>query len=68
MIMQSKKFFHEILLENGDVIEVSLIKKKIDIQVYKRNIKGESSLVFDTNFTTEEAKVLMDVLKELIND
>ena len=67
--MKTKRSFIEIVQENGNVLEVSLIKNKIDIQVYKRTKKpDELFLSFDTSFTKGEAKELIEVLQELINE
>ena len=64
----TKRFFTELVLENGDTVEVSLIRNKIDIQVYHRNHKGESILVFDTKFTKEETQELIKILQEMLHD
>jgi hypothetical protein len=65
--MKTKKSFIEYRLENGGVIEVSVVRGKIDFQLYRQD-KNQMELFGDTVLTKSEAKELATILQELAND
>ena len=65
--MKTKKSYIEYRLENGCVIEVSVVRGKIDFQLYRQD-KNQMELFGDTVLTKSEAKELAKILQELSND
>jgi len=64
--MKTKRSFIEFRLENGHVIEVSFVRGKIDLQLYRQD-KKQLELFGDTVLTKAEAIELASILKELSN-
>lgn len=66
--MKTKRSYIEYRLENGAVIEVSLVKGKIDFQLYRPLKNQQLELFGDTILTRDEARELASILQELAND
>lgn len=66
--MKTKRSYIEYRLESGAVIEVSLVKGKVDFQLYRPLKNKQLELFGDTVLTKDEAKELASILQELAND
>jgi hypothetical protein len=65
--MKTKRSYIEYRLESGAVIEVSVVKGKVDFQLYRPLKNQQLELFGDTVLTKEEAKELASILQELAN-
>jgi hypothetical protein len=65
--MKTKRSYIEYRLESGAVIEVSVVKGKVDFQLYRQLKNQQLELFGDTVLTKEEAKELASILQELAN-
>lgn len=66
--MKTKRSYIEYRLESGSVIEVSVVKGKVDFQLYRPLKNNQLELFGDTVLTKDEAKELANILQELSND
>lgn len=66
--MKTKRSYIEYRLESGSVIEVSVVKGKVDFQLYRPLKNNQLELFGDTVLTKGEAKELANILQELSND
>lgn len=66
--MKTKRSYIEYRLESGAVIEVSVVRGKIDFQLYRPLKNNQLELFGDTVLTKDETKELIKILQELTNE